>query len=133
MHRINPQRLQRFDFAQRPRRAEFDDIRRADARQHQHRRQQRAEFAHDDDDHRIAKKIGLAGFGQHGNGLPDDDKSQSQRDENKQRHQRRTRTGNLRPHLRLHHAARDGKLFNHDPKRDERERAQPLNGEQREK
>ena len=33
MHRINPQRLQRLDFAGRARRAQFDDVRGANARQ----------------------------------------------------------------------------------------------------
>jgi hypothetical protein len=92
MHRINAQRLQRLDLAQRARRAEFDDVRRADTRQHQKRRQQRPQFAHHHDNNHCRTEItGGAVFCQNRNRLTDDQKSQRQRHKEKHRQQRHAR------------------------------------------
>ena len=133
MHRVNAQRLQRFDLAERARCAEFNDVGCADARQHQHRREQWAEFAHDDDHHRRTEVIRRADFFQRGNGLADNKKTQRQRDEYEHRHQRHAGAGNFLPDARLDDGAGDVEFIEHHAEGDERKRAEALNGQNGEK
>ena len=128
MHGINAERFERFDFAERPRGAEFDDVRGADAREHEHGCEQRAEFTHDDNDHRRAEIIRRPDFRQRGNGLADDEKSQRKRDEEKHRQQRNAGAINFVTHARLHDAARETEFIKNDAERDECKRAQTLHG-----
>ena len=131
MHRVNAQRLQRLDLAQRPRRAEFNHVRRAHARQHQHRRQQRPQFAHHHNHHRRAEIIRRADFRQRGNRLADDQKSQRQRHKEKHRQQRHAGAGDFLPDARTDHIPRRPGFSQDDAQRDERKRRQPLHRQQK--
>ena len=130
MHRVNTQHLQRLDLAQRARRAEFDHVGRADARQHQKRRQQRTEFAHNDNHHRRTEITGRAVFCQRRNRLPDHEKSQSQRQKEKHRHQRHARAGDFVSDARTDDIFRHAGFCQDDAERDERKRAEPLDRQQ---
>ena len=57
MNRVDAQRLQRFDLAQRARRPQLDDIRRAHPRQHHQRGCQRPEFANHHRHHHRAGQV----------------------------------------------------------------------------
>ena len=132
MHRVNAQRFQRLDFAHRPGGAQFDHVGRADARQHQQRRHQRAQFAHDHDDHDGAQVIDGADAGEPGNRLADDHQPQ------RRGHKRGTsaaaaaRRGHASvEHPRADHLPRDAEAGDHHPQRDQGERAQALQREQK--
>ena len=104
---------------------------RADARQHQHGRQQRPEFAHDYNYHRRAEIICRADLRQSQNRLPDDEKTQRQRHEQKHRQQPHARAGDFLPDARTDHVSRHAGFSQNDPQRNQGKRAQPLHGEQK--
>jgi hypothetical protein len=98
--------------------------------EHQQRGQQGAEFAHDGGDHHGAEILVRTEAGEHGNSLPDDHEAQRQGQEAGQGHQAHAGTG----HLQQREGAEDwpghARLADHHTQRDERERAQAVNGEE---
>ena len=130
MHRVDAQRLQRLDLAHGAGRPEFNHMCRPHPRQHQHRRQQRPQFAHHHNHHGRAEIIRRAHPRQGGHRLADDEESQGGGNEQEHRQQRHAGTGDFLPDARPHHVSRHVVFFQHDPQRDQRKRAQPLDREQ---
>ena len=131
MHRVNAERFERLHFAGGARGAEFNDVGRADAGEHQQRRDERAKFTDHDHDHDDAEIIHRAHPRQPGNHLPDDQQPERSREEHKHRQQFHPGAGDFLPHERADDPRRAPKLGDHHAERDERERPDALHREQK--
>ncbi len=95
MNGINAQRFERFDFSRGACGAQFDNVRSSNSRKDHQSREQRTEFAHDDDDHHGSEIVDCSQSRRPRNGLPDYQKPQRRREEQKHWHQPEARAGDF--------------------------------------
>ena len=126
MDRVNAQRLQCFDLSERPRRSQFDDVRGARPRQHQQRRHQRSQLAHDHRHHHRAGEILRPYARQQRHHLPDNDQSERAGQKAGHRQQPQSRPINLSARERMNDPRRSVELRESDAEGDQRECDQPF-------
>src|ERR1043166_2725118 len=128
MNRIHSEGFEHFDFTQRARRAQLDDGRSANTRQHDQRGDQRTQFAHHHQHHDDAQIILRPHTIEPGDGLTDDDEPESEGEKTDHGQQTDAGAENLVVNDRVNDFPGGIEFGQRDAQRDQSEGAEALQG-----